>query len=177
MRIKLYLFINSLIAVCLATACSTTAQKPSGMVRDQAFDKTIYSMLDFNVKPISVKEASKMKEAVFLDAREYEEYSISHIPGAIHIGFDHWEKSSVKNIDKEKTLVVYCSVGYRSEKIGKKLQDLGYNQVFNLYGSIFEWANEGLPLVTNDGSGTTQIHTYDRNWSKWISNKEISKVW
>jgi len=174
---KLYLITTGLIALWLCAACHTTAQKTTGLVKDPAFDQTIYSMLDFGVKPISVSDAQRMKDALFLDARENEEYKISHIPGAIHIGYNHWTKDSIKRIGKERNLVVYCSVGYRSEKIGKKLNDLGYTNVLNLYGSILEWANQGLPLVTNDGAKTNKIHTYNKSWSKWVSNKEMVKVW
>ena len=42
----------------------------------------------------------------------------------------------------------------RSEKIGKKLLDMGYTNVKNLYGSIFEWANQGNILVDQKGSET-----------------------
>lgn len=177
MKRKGHLFIMSVVVICLATSCKTAAQKSTGMVQDPAFDKAIYTLLDFDVKAISVSEAQKMKDILFLDAREREEYNVSHIPGAVHIGYTQWAKDSIQSISKEKKLVVYCSVGYRSEKIAKKLQDLGYTQVFNLYGSIFEWANQGLPLVTHDGTASNKVHTYNKSWSKWVSNKEIQKVW
>ncbi|MBP6794651.1 MAG: rhodanese-like domain-containing protein [Saprospiraceae bacterium] len=166
-----------LISLYSVTACHIHAQKTTGMVKDAAFDKTITGLLDFEVTAISVSDLQKMKEVLLLDAREEEEFAVSHIPGAVHIGYNHWSKEAVKNINMEKKIVVYCSVGYRSEKIGKKLKDLGFENVYNLYGSIFEWANQGLPLESSDGSKTNKIHTYNKNWSKWVLNKEILKVW
>ena len=47
---------------------------------------------------------------------------------------------------KSDTIVLYCSIGYRSEKIGEKLVEMGYGHVFNLYGGIFEWVNRDLPV-------------------------------
>ena len=166
-----------LISLYSVTACHIHAQKTTGMVKDAAFDKTITGLLDFEVTAISVSDLQKMKEVLLLDAREEEEFAVSHIPGAVHIGYNHWSKEAVKNINMEKKIVVYCSVGNRSEKIGKKLKDLGFENVYNLYGSIFEWANQGLPLESSDGSKTNKIHTYNKNWSKWVLNKEILKVW
>ena len=136
-----------LISLYSVTACHIHAQKTTGMVKDAAFDKTITGLLDFEVTAISVSDLQKMKEVLLLDAREEEEFAVSHIPGAVHIGYNHWSKEAVKNINMEKKIVVYCSVGYRSEKIGKKLKDLGFENVYNLYGSIFEWANQGLRCV------------------------------
>lgn len=169
--------VGLILIMGVLSACNSTAQKATGMVQNAAFDRTLQGLLDFEVNTISVADLQKMKDVIVLDAREHEEYAISHIPGALHIGFNHWSKESVKNISIDKKLVVYCSVGYRSEKIGKKLKNLGYANVYNLYGSIFEWANQGLPLESNEGLKTNRIHTYNKNWSKWVSNKELQKVW
>ena len=41
---------------------------------------------------------------------------------------------------------------------------------------LSEWANRGLPLH-NKNKPTDTIHTYNRNWSKWITNKQLTKTW
>ncbi|MEP7267684.1 MAG: rhodanese-like domain-containing protein, partial [Saprospiraceae bacterium] len=155
-----------IFTLCLSFFQCTSQSKHTGMVKDAAFDQTIAALIDFSVKPISVSDAQKVPDAVYLDAREKEEFDISHIPGAHFIGYDHWSVDSLHNISKDQTLIVYCSVGYRSEKIGKKLEALGFTHVLNLYGSIFEWANEGNALESRSGK-TNQIHTYNKKWSKW----------
>jgi predicted sulfurtransferase len=58
-------------------------------------------------------------------------------------------------------------VGYRSEKIAKRCQAAGFKQVYNLYGGIFEWVNQGNTVVNADGP-TEQVHTYDKKWSVWL---------
>jgi 3-mercaptopyruvate sulfurtransferase SseA len=63
---------------------------------------------------------------------------------------------------------VYCSVGYRSERVGEKLQKLGYQNVYNIYGGIFEWKNEGMQVVNRQNQPTDSVHTYNKNWSKWL---------
>ena len=84
---------------------------------------------------------------------------------------------NVADLDKKTPIVVYCSVGYRSEKVGEKLKAAGFLNVKNLYGSIFEWVNEGNPVVGNDNKATAKVHTYNKTWSRWVDKKNIEKVY
>lgn len=173
MRIIFYiLFLTS-----LATLLSCRAQSPIGLVGNMEFDKEISSLLDFSIPVISVEEARDKEGVLFLDARERPEYEVSHIPGAIHIGYDDWDSSLMEAVPIDREIVVYCSVGYRSEKIGNKLKALGYHRVHNLYGSIFEWVNRDFPVVDSGHQTVRRIHTYNKQWSKWVDNKTIEKVW
>ncbi|MBU0695313.1 MAG: rhodanese-like domain-containing protein, partial [Bacteroidetes bacterium] len=79
-----------------------------------------------------------------------------------------FDMRKVYDIPKDAIVVVYCSVGYRSEKIAEKLIHDGYKNVFNLYGGIFEWGNEGNPIYKDNGIQTTEIHTYNKKWAKWV---------
>lgn len=45
--------------------------------------------------------------------------------------------------------------------------EAGYIQVYNLYGGIFEWVNEGHP-VFNDQGETDKIHAYNKLWGMWL---------
>ena len=105
---------------------------------------------------------------VLLDTRSKKEFDVSHISGARFLDYDHFETSEVKNIPKEAHIVVYCSVGYRSERIGEKLLGLGYKKTDNLYGGIFQWKNEGHVVLNSNGQPTDSVHTYNRAWSKWL---------
>ena len=104
---------------------------------------------------------------VVLDAREKKEFDVSHLNGAIWVGYDDFRLDRVK-AEKDGRVVVYCSVGYRSEKIGEKLKKAGYSNVFNLFGGIFKWKNSAYPLVDDTGSETDYIHAYDADWGKWL---------
>jgi len=117
------------------------------------------------------------KEIIVLDAREKEEYDVSHIEEAIYLGYKDPDFSTLNDFDKDTPIVVYCSIGYRSEKIGEKLKKLGFNSVRNLYGSIFEWVNQGHKIVDHNGQQTNEIHCYNKKWSKWMINDAYQKVW
>ena len=111
-------------------------------------------------------------EVVILDARESNEYETSHLDGSKFIGYNNLDLSVLDSITRDKQIVVYCSVGIRSENIAKKIQDLGFEDVKNLYGGIFEWKNTGYPVYDNKGKKTEKIHTYSKYWSKYLKNGE-----
>jgi len=126
---------------------------------------------------VGVLEDKKADEFILLDAREWEEYELSHIPNARYIGYERPVFSVLSDIDTDTEIIVYCSIGYRSEKIGEQLKERGFTNVFNLYGSIFEWVNQGNEIEDSQGQSTQKIHTYNRNWSKWMINERFQKVW
>jgi rhodanese-related sulfurtransferase len=138
-------------------------------VESKSFQKTVNKLLSHTVPEVGVSDVDTTKPMVYLDARELNEYQVSHIKNAIWVGYDNFQKDNIKNLDKNSKILVYCSVGYRSEKIAEKLLKMGFTDVSNLYGGLFEWSNRAMPMVCD--SGTTQaIHAYDKNWGKWITN-------
>lgn len=146
--------------------------------KDAEFDKMLEELIDFNVPTITVnqlKTKQKNGKVYLLDARTAKEYNVSHLPEAQRIGYDNFELSSVKHIPKSATIVIYCTVGYRSGKVVQKLRQAGYSKVYNLHGSIFEWVNQGNKVVNNKGETTTRVHTYSKEWAKWL--KKGKKVY
>jgi rhodanese-related sulfurtransferase len=161
----------------LIPAC-TVSKSMVAQVHNPDFKQKIDSHLSYSVPVITVAELKNNKEKyVLLDARELEEYETSHIADARFFGYKSPQYDILRGIKKEQPIVLYCSIGVRSEKMGEKLIEQGYTNVKNLYGSIFEWANEGLPVVNATGKVTTQIHTYNKKWSKWLDNKAYEKVY
>lgn len=120
---------------------------------------------------ISVHELAMPKtEVIILDARETKEYKVSHIENAIHVGYDDFDISTVTKIieDKSSKIVIYCSLGVRSEDIAEELKEAGYTNIFNLHGGIFEWKNNDLPVYDDENNPTEKVHAYSKNWSKWL---------
>lgn len=109
----------------------------------------------------------------FLDTREKKEFEISHIKNARHVGYDNFDLSSLSDIPKDAEIIVYCSVGARSQTIGEKLKKAGYTNVKNLYGGMFHWANRSYPMVNSNGERTTKVHGYSRDWGKWVTKGTV----
>lgn len=144
-------------------------QKSYAQVQSKAFKVLLDTMLSESVPIVSCDELKKMNHVVLLDAREKREFEVSHLKDARWIGYDTFSFSNLKDIPKDAPIVVYCSIGVRSEKIGEKLQKAGYKNVKNLYGSIFEWVNQGNTVYDMSGKPTTKIHAYDRTWGIWCN--------
>lgn len=123
-----------------------------------------------NVSYASVEMIKSNPNYVLLDARELKEYKVSHLKNAIHVGYDHFnlKKTTKKLKNKNATIIVYCSVGIRSENIAEKLQKAGYKNVYNLFGGIFEWKNKENIVVDSKNQPTENVHTFNKEWSKWL---------
>ncbi|WP_369825399.1 rhodanese-like domain-containing protein [Formosa sp. Hel1_31_208] len=120
---------------------------------------------------ISVEELAMPKtKAIILDARELAEFEISHLKNAIHIGYDEFQMASIENViqNKNNEIIVYCSLGIRSEVIAKRLREEGYTNVKNLFGGIFEWKNKNFKVYNSQDKLTDSIHAYSKSWSKWL---------
>lgn len=147
-------------------------------VQSPDFKKKIDSYISYSVPTISVEELKdETSKYLILDARERKEFETSHICDAQFLGYKDPDFSMLKNVDKSKPIVVYCSIGYRSEKIGERLLENGFTNVYNLYGSIFEWVNQDQPVYSLDKNETKKVHTYNRKWSKWMTNSKLEKVY
>ncbi|MGC1310015.1 MAG: rhodanese-like domain-containing protein [Phormidesmis sp.] len=122
------------------------------------------------VRTISTAElanrlAQNPTSLTLIDARQAKEYAVSHLPQAQLARTV--EAAEAAGISKEKPIVAYCSIGYRSGRLAQALQAAGY-KVMNLEGSIFQWANEGRPLFTDEPPAgeqpTRQVHPYNALW-------------
>ncbi len=97
-----------------------------------------------------------------VDVRESVEYSVSHLPGAVQVA-----DFVPDRLASDSLIVAYCSVGLRSAKYVQQLKARGFTRVYNLRGSIFTWANRGLPLVV-DGRKALHVHPYSERWGKLL---------
>ena len=138
------------------------------MVKSKSYHLILQKLLKHDVPEISVDSLNKINNAVlFLDARETEEFNVSHLKNAKWVGYKNFTINTLQNINKSKPIVVYCSVGYRSEKITEKLIAAGFTNVQNLYGGIFEWKNENNIVVDKIGT-TNNVHAFSKTWGIWL---------
>lgn len=126
------------------------------------------NLLDHSVQEVQVEDLDQKPEALLLDAREKKEYKVSHIQGARWIGYNKFDPKVLKDVPKDQEIIVYCSVGYRSEKITQQLTELGYTNVSNLLGGIFDYTNKGNQVVDKKEEPTENVHPYNETWGKWV---------
>ncbi len=97
---------------------------------------------------------------VIVDVRGKAESDVSVIPGAITKA--EFEETIQQH--QGKTVIAYCTVGFRSGIYAKKLGKKGWRS-YNYKGSILDWCKNQLPVVTTDGEETNRVHTYNSWYS------------
>lgn len=156
---------NLLLLFILFSSLIVSAQRQS--FHDML--KTYYKNTIPIIKPAELYAKMLAGEKLYiLDTREVREYSVSHLKGAIRVGYDKFDIKATDKLDKNATVIMYCTIGARSEEIGTKLKKIGFKNVYNLYGGIIYWKNQGYPVYNNQQKATQNIHVYSKEWGKWL---------
>ena len=126
------------------------------------------------VPQISVPELARRieggEELLLLDVRAPREFAVSHLAGARRVGSKAEALAALRDVPRDREVVLYCSVGYRSSILAAQLQKDGFPNVRNLEGSIFEWANSGRTVV-RDGAPVREVHPFDEDWGELLDRE------
>lgn len=98
---------------------------------------------------VSVQQGKEMidsGEVFIMDVRTQEEYDEGHIMGSTLIPVDELD-SRLKELPRDKKILVYCGTGHRSLTASEKLENSGFTQLYNMKGGITEWKNAGYDVV------------------------------
>ena len=115
------------------------------------------------VEDLSVDRVRTMQEkgdAVLVDVRPPEERAVSMIPGAV----TKEEFEAHPEDYAGKTVVTYCTIGYRSGEYAEALREKGID-AYNLEGSILSWIHDGGTVVDPEGNETHTVHVYGEKWN------------
>lgn len=91
-----------------------------------------------------VSQLEADKNAVVLDVRTEDEYDDGIIPNAINLDIHKGQGfiDGLEALDKSKNYYVYCRSGARSAKACEVMENLGFENAFNLQGGILNWDGE-----------------------------------
>lgn len=145
--------------------------------KEKSYHKMVSTLVSHSVNEKYAKDLEYDSSVVYLDAREVNEFNVSKIANAQWVGYDDFDMSRVENIDKNKEIIVYCTAGYRSEKVSEKLKANGFSNVTNMLGGLIEWANYSKPLLDSTESKTNKVHVFSRTWGIWLDTKKAEKVY
>ena len=84
------------------------------------------------------------ENAVILDVRTQDEFEDGFIATAINIDIHKGQGfiAEIESLDKTKNYYVYCRSGARSAKACEIMNELGFDNAFNLIGGILDWEGE-----------------------------------
>ncbi len=81
-----------------------------------------------------------------LDVRTPGEFQQARLEGAQLIPIDQFVKR-LAEVPKDRPILVYCAVGSRSAQVVSYLARQGYPEVYNMYGGIYSWSQNGYPVL------------------------------
>lgn len=100
------------------------------------------------VSPQQALELSGNDDVTVIDVRTPEEFAEGHIDGATMIDFYEASFSDdVAALDPDGTYLLYCRSGNRSGQTVALMQQLGFEQVYDMEGGVVAYSGQGLPLV------------------------------
>jgi len=101
---------------------------------------------DIEITEFKTKIASQ--KYILVDVRTESEFDDGHIKGSINIDyFSSTFSDEISRLGLETPVLVYCKSGNRSGKSMKIMNDLGFNEVYNLTGGFKGWVSGNNTII------------------------------
>ncbi|MFP4560574.1 MAG: rhodanese-like domain-containing protein [Thiohalorhabdus sp.] len=104
------------------------------------------------IDPDSAEEMlGEREDVLILDVREPDEFAMGHIPGAVNVPRGILESAAdpeYKNPHpvlcraRERPILLYCKSGGRSAMATATLQEMGFEEVYNIAGGAAVWIGD-----------------------------------
>ena len=92
-----------------------------------------------------MKNILELEDVQLVDVRTPKEFDQVHIVNAQNIDFrSPTFDEDITKLDKSKPVLLYCKSGRRSAKCVKKLQDAGFEKIYELEGGISKWRHSDV---------------------------------
>lgn len=162
----------------LTAFCSACAAPPPGTDRAKlgeiegqyaGYKQEFADVPEYDAETL-VEMAPVAELPVFVDVREPEEQAVSMIPGAM----TQEEFEAHKEEYKDREIITYCTIGYRSGLYAAQLRKEGFN-AGNLKGSVLSWAHAGGEFWDAEGNPTKRVHVYGEEWN--LLPEDYEAVW
>jgi rhodanese-related sulfurtransferase len=124
--------------------CITSLLRLEGQVPDSVKYKSL-DPHDF------YQQYLRTDSAILIDVRESFEFKSNRIKGSINIPASGNLDSAYDTLNKQLSLYLYCTSGYRSSRTAVKLFDKGFRKLYNLKGGITAWRKDGMTVIKGKG--------------------------
>ena len=97
---------------------------------------------------ILIQENKDNPNFVILDVRTPEEFLGEYIENAVNLDYySDTFRNDLDKLDKNKTYLIYCRSGRRSENALNIMKELDFREVYNMLGGVVKWKSEELPTT------------------------------
>ena len=144
-NLMISLFLGALIigvllaSGCIQTETNTTKSETQIQIIENITPEEAY---------ILIQENKDNSNFVILDVRTPEEFLGEYIENAVNLDYySDTFRNDLDKLDKNKTYLIYCRSGRRSENTLNIMEELDFREVYNMLGGIIKWKSEGLPTT------------------------------
>lgn len=99
----------------------------------------------------TLKQWLDKQSVTLIDVRETGEFAGERIPGATLVPLSQFDPRKIPQSDNTP-LVLYCRSGQRSQIAAQKLQEAGFESVYQLSCGITAWKDAGYPTLKNQNA-------------------------
>jgi len=133
-----------IIGILLLSACTQPGinnSKPETQIQiiENITSKEAYTL---------IQEKKDNPNFVILDVRTSEEFLDERIENAVNLDYYSGNFGNIlDDLDKEKTYLIYCRSGRRSENTLNMMKDIDFKEAYNMLGGINKWKSGGFPTI------------------------------
>lgn len=110
--------------------------------------QNIYKQLQAEKCDSLIEANTSNPNFVILDVRTESQWISEHLEGSICRSlYDSDFVQQLNSLTKHKIYLLHCYSGGRSAKAFKNMQELGFNEVYEMIGGIAQWKNKKLPTT------------------------------
>lgn len=145
-RLTTILLMMSLAVVMAACGGQTAQSAPAAPQQAVAAADSGALNLPVDIDAQTVEQLRSRDDVVVLDVREDYEYAEGHIPGAVLLPLGQIP-NRLNDIPTDKTVLVVCRSGNRSNQATQFLRQQGFDNVHNMTGGMNGWQQAGYEIA------------------------------
>ncbi len=132
-------YLSTGLLALLLTACSAQSSEPAATSSGKEASAQTAATYE-RLSKAAFKEKMQLPNTVLLDVRTAGETSRGIIPGAVLLDYNSADfRARLEALDREKTYLVYCASGVRSQRACQLMQTLGFQQLYELQEGYARW--------------------------------------
>lgn len=142
---KVRVLITTLVLAIALAGCGAPAAAPAAPAAAAPAPAIDLASLPVDVDVNTTNQLRESPDVMILDVREVSEWNEGHIAGATLMPMGE-VPARISEIPTDKTVIVQCRSGNRSNQVTQYLRQQGMTNVHNMSGGILAWEAAGLPV-------------------------------